>query len=183
MTRLIAERKKPAQNKYKQRRDNIARIVHLDLCQKLGLFGEIKWYNHKPVSVVGNGRVKILCNFNIETDHVIEHKRPDIVVLYKKCHFFHIAVPWNKGIELEKTGKRRKLQWTKTGSKKDLELVFVPVVTGALGVKSKRLKDWLLDVNSSMELLQKAALLGTTKFLRQVLETWGRWVQLVLQEI
>ena len=53
------------------------------------------------------------------------------------------------------------------------QVAVVPVVIGALGVTSKRLKDWLkkLDVRSSIELLQKAALLGTTKIVRQVLET------------
>ena len=45
------------------------------------------------------------------------------------------------------------------------EVVVVPVLTGALGVTSKTLKDWLkkLDVKSNIELLQKAALLGTAK--------------------
>ena len=40
-------------------------------------------------------------------------------------------------------------------------------------VTSKRLKDWLkkLDVKSNIELLQKAALFGTAKIVRQVLET------------
>ena len=53
------------------------------------------------------------------------------------------------------------------------QVVLVPVVTGALGVTLKRLKDWMkkLDVKSSIELLQKAALLGTSKVVRQVLET------------
>ena len=51
--------------------------------------------------------------------------------------------------------------------------MVVPVVIGALGVTSKRLKDCLkkLDVKSSTELLQKAALLKTVKIVRQVLET------------
>ena len=51
--------------------------------------------------------------------------------------------------------------------------VVVPIVNEALGVTSKMLKDWLkkLNVKSSIELLQKAALLGTTKIVRQVLET------------
>ena len=53
--------------------------------------------------------------------------------------------------------------------------VVVPVVIGALGVTSKRLKDWLkkINVKSSIELLEKAVLLGTTKFVRRVLETRG----------
>ena len=50
------------------------------------------------------------------------------------------------------------------------QVVVVPVVTGALGVTSKILKGWLkkLDVHSSIDLLQKAALLGTAKIVRQV---------------
>ena len=47
------------------------------------------------------------------------------------------------------------------------QVVLVPVVIGAVGVTLKRLKDWMkkLDVKSSIELLQKAALLGTSKVL------------------
>ena len=57
---LIAKCKKLAQKEYKQRHDNIARIVHLELCQKFGLVGKVKRYNHKPANVVENDRVKIL---------------------------------------------------------------------------------------------------------------------------
>ena len=60
ITHLIAESKKLAQKEYKQRHDNIARIVHLELCQKFGLVGKVKRYNHKPANVVENDRVKIL---------------------------------------------------------------------------------------------------------------------------
>ena len=83
ITHLIAECKKLAQKEYKQRHDNIARIVYLERCQKFGLVGDFKWYNHKPSSVIEDGRVKILWIFNIQTDPVIQHRRPDIVVLYK----------------------------------------------------------------------------------------------------
>ena len=60
---LIAKCKKLAQWEYNQRYDNIGRIVHVELCQKFGLVGEFKWYNHKPASVVDNNRVKILWDF------------------------------------------------------------------------------------------------------------------------
>ena len=65
ITHLIADCKKLAQKEYKQRHDNIARIVNLELCHKFGLVGEDKWYNHKPASVVENERVKTLWDFNI----------------------------------------------------------------------------------------------------------------------
>ena len=81
VTHLIAECKKLAQKEYKQRHENIAKIVQLELCQKLGEVGEVKRYNHKPARVVENDRVKRLWDFNIQTDHVIQHSRPDIVVL------------------------------------------------------------------------------------------------------
>ena len=53
------------------------------------------------------------------------------------------------------------------------QVVVVPVVIGALGVTSKRLKDWLekLNIKSSIALLEKAALLGTATIVSQVLET------------
>ena len=52
------------------------------------------------------------------------------------------------------------------------QVVVVSVIIGALGVTSKRLKDWVgkLNIKSSIELLQKAALLGTAKIVRPVLE-------------
>ena len=61
---------------------NIARIAQLELCQKFGLVGEVKWYNHKPASVVENDRIKMLRDFDIQKDHVIQHRRPDPNVLY-----------------------------------------------------------------------------------------------------
>ena len=101
ITHLIVECKKLAQKERKQRNDNIARIVHLELCQKFGLVGEVKWYNHKPASAVENDRVKILWDFDIQTDYVIQRRRPGIVdiVVIVECHLIDIAVPGDKRIE------------------------------------------------------------------------------------
>ena len=81
----------------------------MELCLKFGLVGKVKWYYHKPTSVVRNDRVvKMLWDFNIQTDHVIQHRRPDIVVLYKterKCHLIDIAVPGDKRIKLKEQEK------------------------------------------------------------------------------
>ena len=59
ITHLIADCNKLTQKEYKQRHDDIARIVHLELYQKFGLVGEIKWYNDKSASVVENDRGKM----------------------------------------------------------------------------------------------------------------------------
>ena len=99
ITHLIAECKNLAQKEFKQSHDNIARIVHLELCQKFGLVGKVKWYIHKPASVAQNDRVRLLRDFNI-----IQRRRPDTVVLYKnerKCHLIDITVPGDKRIQLK----------------------------------------------------------------------------------
>lgn len=53
--------------------DNIMRIVRLEVFQKFGLVGEVKWYNHKPENVVDNDKVKMwyltskqIISYNIE---------------------------------------------------------------------------------------------------------------------
>ena len=82
LTLLQSAKSQPRKNTNKDKiiktykHNNIARIVSLELCQKFGLIGEVRWYNHRPVSVVKNDRVKILWGFNIQTDHVIQHRRP-----------------------------------------------------------------------------------------------------------
>ncbi len=40
-----------------------------------------KWYDHVSDKVVEIDQVKILWGINIQTDHSIEHRRPDVVVL------------------------------------------------------------------------------------------------------
>ena len=94
-------------------------------------------------------------------------------------------MPGDKRIELKEHGKIKNYSELRREVKKIWilsQVVVVPVVTGSLGVTSKRLKDWLEKVNvkCSIELLQKAVLLGTAKILRQVLEPLGCWVQLAL---
>ena len=134
---------------------------------------------HKPSSVVENDSIKMLCDFNIQKDHVIQHKRADPNVLYKtqrKCHLIDIALLGDKRIELKE--QEQIGNYTELGRvvKKIWNLkqpVVVANLIGAVGVTQKKLKDWLknLDVKSSKELMQKAALLGTAKIVRQVLET------------
>ena len=55
-----------------------------------------KWYENEPESVLENEDYKILCDFSIQTDHVIETWRPDLVVVDKKersCKITDFASP------------------------------------------------------------------------------------------
>ena len=59
---------------------------------------------HKPESVLENETHKILWDFEIQTDHLITARRPDLVLINKKkrtCHFVDFAVPADHRVRLK----------------------------------------------------------------------------------
>ena len=81
---IVSGCSKLAQKEYKRRHDNLGKMVHWTLARKCNFEAGDKWYEHKPKSVLVNEDYKILWDFSIQTDHVIEARRPDLVVLDKK---------------------------------------------------------------------------------------------------
>ena len=102
VSHIICECSKLAQKEYKRRHNNVARIVHREICKKYDLPRAEQWYNHKPEGVTENESVKVLWDFNVNTDNEIEHRRPDIVVELKsekECLIIDIAVPGDTRIK------------------------------------------------------------------------------------
>ena len=101
---IVSGCSKLAQKEYKRRHDNLGKIVHWKLARKCNFEARDKWYEHEPESVLENGDYKILWDFSIQTDHVIETRRPDLVVVDKKersCKISDFAVPGDSKIEEE----------------------------------------------------------------------------------
>ena len=73
-----------AQKEYKRTHDNLGKIVHWKLARKCNFETGDKWYEHEPESVLEDEDYKILWDFSIQTDYVIEARRPDLVVIDKK---------------------------------------------------------------------------------------------------
>ena len=152
-------------------------MIHWDLCKKYGVKVQSKWYDHVLEKVEETDHVKILWDFNIQTDHVIEHRRPDVVVLdkhEKMCHLIDIAVPGDSRVASKENEKVQKYQDLARELRKlwQVKVKVVPVVVGALGTIAKALEKHLKEIGTSVrvELLQKAALLGTARILRKTLE-------------
>ena len=132
-----------------------------------------------------NEKCKILWDMTIQCDHVIEARRPDIVVVEKennKAIIVDIASPWDHRVYEKEGEKIEKYQDLKREigrlwGIRHLEVVLevVLVVVGALGVASNRLDAWLekLGVTIRTGLLQKTALLGTTRILRKLWKSEG----------
>ena len=68
--------------------DNLGKIVHWNFVRKCNFEDGDKWYEHEPGSILENEDYKILWDFSIQTDHVIEARRPDLVVVDKKRRTF-----------------------------------------------------------------------------------------------
>ena len=111
MDHIVSGCSKLAQNEYKRRHDNLAKIVHSKLARKCNFEAGGKWYEHEPESVLENDYCNILWDFFIQTDHVIEVRRPDLVVVDKKersCEIIDFAVPGNSRIEEKERDKIKK---------------------------------------------------------------------------
>ena len=115
-------------------------------------------------------------DFSIQTDHVIEAWRPNLVAVDKKeksCKIIDFAVPGDSRIEKEKD-KIEKYQDFRRELQKiwNVKVKIVPLVVGSLGAISKqfgnRLKHIGITVGTAQ--VQKTVLLGTARILRKVLE-------------
>lgn len=173
---ILSECPKLAQTEYKKRHDKVATMVHWELCKQHGLHHSQKWYEHRADAVMENDNVKILWDFNVRTDRVIEARRPDIVLidkLNKETLIIDVAVPGDfrvKDKELEKVTKYQDLV-IEIGRMWDTQARVIPIVIGALGAIN-HLTGYLalLGVQGrKSDSMQQTALLGSAHILRKVL--------------
>ena len=104
---------KLAQKEYKRMHDNQGNTVHWKFDRKYNFEAGDKWYEYEPESVLEKEDYKILLDFSIQTDHVMEARRLDSVVFYKKrrtCKIIDFAVPGVIRIEEKEKKKIEKYQ-------------------------------------------------------------------------
>ena len=121
--------------------------------------------------------VKILWDFNIQTDNEIQARRPDIVVVNKKdrkCYIIDVAVPGDVRIAEKETEKIEKYDELKREVERlwKVKARVIPIVLGALGTVTRSLSNYIkeIGVKTQIKLIQKSVLLGTARVLRKVLE-------------
>ena len=57
---ITNESEELAQGGYKRRHDNVARIIHWELCGKYGIDRTKNWYEQRPIRVMENDHATIL---------------------------------------------------------------------------------------------------------------------------
>ena len=186
---IISECRKLAQKKYKARYDWVGKVIIWEMCRKFQFDHTNKWYMHKPAPVLENDTHKLLWDFNIQTDHLILARRPDLIIINKKkkriCKIVDFAVSADHRINLKESEKKDKYLDLARELKKlwNMKVTIVPIVIGALSTITKGLLKGLedLEVGGRVETIQTTALLRTGRILRRVLETWGDLLSLKLQ--
>ena len=136
-----------------------------------------KWYEHEPESVLENEDYKILWDFSIQTDHIIEARRPDLVVVDKKERsgkIIDFAVPGDSRIEEKEKDKIEKYQELGRELQKiwNVKVKTIPLFVDSSGAIPKqfgsRLKQIGITVGTAQ--VQKTVLLGTARIFRKVFE-------------
>ena len=136
---------------------------------------------HNPAPVPENDTHKLLWDFNIQTDHLILARRPDLIIINKKkkkkkiCKIVDFAVQADHRINLMKSENKDKYLDLARDLKKlwNMKVTIVPIVIGALGTTTTGLLKGLedLEIGGRVETIQAIALLRTARILRRVLET------------
>ena len=78
-------------------------------CRKIGFDVNEKWFKHEPEKVVEKDSLKILWDVTIQTDHVIEVRRPDTVLIDEasnECKIISFACPSDSRIEKREKDER-----------------------------------------------------------------------------
>ena len=134
-------------------------------------------YEHKPESVLENEDYKILWDFSIQTDHVIEALRRDLVVVDKKersCKIIDFTVSGDSRIEEKEKDKIEKYQDLGRELQKiwNVKVKIIPLVVGSLDAIPKQFGDRLkqIGITPGTAQVQKTVLLGTARILRKVIE-------------
>ena len=118
----------------------------------------------------------ILWYFTIQCNTKIEARRPDIVIdkTKKEVKIVDVVIPGDEWVSKREVGKTEKYKVLKDeisriwGMK---EVMVIPVVVGALDAKSTGFEKYIaaIEIEMRVEHVQKTALLGTARILRQVL--------------
>ena len=131
---------------------------------------------NKPV--LENETHKLVWDFEIQTDHKISARRPDLLIINKKkrtCRIVDSADPSNHRLKLKESEKRDNYLTLERELKKlfNMKVTVIPIVIGALGTVSKGLIQGLEDmkVRGRVKTMQTISLLRSARILKRARET------------
>ena len=106
---------------------------------------------HNPASVQVDETLKLLWDFNIQTDHLILARRPESVIINKQkktCRIVDFVVPADHRVKLKESKKKDNNLDVARELKKlwNIKVTVVSIVIDALGTITKGLVQGLEDL-------------------------------------
>ena len=104
----ISECNKLEQKEYKTWHEWVGKVIHWEL---RNFDHTNKWYMYNPESVLKNETHKLLWDFEIQTDHQISARRPDLIITKKEkrtCRIVDFAVLADHRVKLKECENRDK---------------------------------------------------------------------------
>ena len=135
----------------------VGKVIHREMCEKLKFDHTNKWYMHNPEPLLENYTHKLRWDIDIETDHLISARRPDLIIINKKkkkrkkkrnCNCVDFVVPADYRIKLRECEKNDKYLDLAREVKKiwNMKVTIIPIVIGAFGTVTKGLLKGLEDL-------------------------------------
>ena len=148
-----------------------------------------KWVNYNNNDDYNNNNNNNLRDLEIQEDHLISVRQPDMVIVHKKKRE---TLP-NRGLShsdwpLEKAESEKRNNYLDLARelKKlwNMKVMMISIVIGMLGTVTKGLLQRLeeLEIRGQVENIQTTALLRSVRIRRRVLETWWDLLSLRLSE-
>ena len=174
---ILSECNMLAQREYKRRHDCVGRKIHWELRRKYGLAAAERWHEHQPDTVTENDSCKLLWDFNVQTDHVIQARRPDVTLIDKEkseCKIIDFSIPYDSRVNAKEIEKIEKYQDLAREVQKlwNMRTKVIHIIIGALGTNPKKLSKRLDDLGIGTRIveLQKTVSIYSARILRKMLE-------------
>ena len=105
---------------------------------------------HNPESVLENEMHKLFCDFEIQMDHLILARQPNLVMINKKKRTLLFLLDY--GVKLKECKKKDKYLVLTRELKNlwNMKVMMIPIVIGALGTVTKGLVQGLEDLEMRM---------------------------------
>ena len=108
---------------------------------------------YNPASLREKDTHKLLWGFDIQTDHLISARRPDLIIINQKkkkgtCKIVNFSVPGDHRIKMKECEKKDKYLDLARELKKrwNIKVTILPIVIGAFGTVTKGLLKGLEDL-------------------------------------
>ena len=175
---IISECSKLAQEENKTRHDWVSKVFHWEMSKKFEHHHTNKWYMHNLASVQENDTYKLMWDFDIQKDHLISARRPDLIIINnnkkkRNCKIVDFAILAGHRLKLKESEKDKypdlarelKNLW-------NMKMTIISIVIGGFGTVTKGLIKGMedLEVGGRVETIQSKALLRTARILRRVLK-------------